>query len=91
MWAQLSFILSQITRKNGPVFWPTLYYKLIKMVQLLAHHVLKAHSYTDTRTCLYAVVNAGPSSSIIGGREGTSLTGSGSARSLPSSPNHFMH
>jgi len=43
------------------------------------------------QTCLYGVVNAGPSSSIIGGRDENSLTGSGSASSLPSSPNHFRY
>ena len=50
------------------------------------------HKYRYTvHTCLYGVINAGPSSSMIGGREGISLIGSGSTMSRLSSPNHLRH
>jgi len=63
----------------------------ICIVHTLIYTHTGTYAYTVIHTCLYGVVNAGPSSSMIGGREETSFTGSGSARSLPSSPNHFMH
>ena len=56
--------------------------------------VLQVYEYEDTRdtlTYLYGVVSFGRSSSMIGGRDEISLTGSGSASSRPSSPNHCMH